>query len=169
VGALHIRFWIDKWVGGVRLCDRFPRLYHLDRRNEGRVAEKGNWVDGAWNWKWDWVRILEEGDRWGWALHESGDFTVKELTKLVEEKILDVNNEGRLPVREELDKRGIDLDTLLCPSCGDVLFNRYVGLGFCGLVPVGLSVRLANLCCFLGVWIRVACIFGCECGIAPVM
>ncbi|GJS97287.1 retrovirus-related pol polyprotein from transposon TNT 1-94 [Tanacetum coccineum] len=175
-------------------------------------------------------------DRWRWALHESGDFTVKELTKLVEEKILDVNNEGdstiwnkwvpkkvnifvwralkgRLPVREELDKRGIDLDTLLCPSCGDVvescshclvmcnfamsvwekifswwnignvnafsieelfsfsgnanipnrssrlwqavLFNRYVGLGFCGLVPVGLSVRLANLCCFLGVWMEV--------------
>ncbi|GJR73861.1 reverse transcriptase domain, reverse transcriptase zinc-binding domain protein [Tanacetum coccineum] len=167
VGNEHgVRFWIDKWVGRVRLCERFPRLYHLDRRKEGRVAEKGNWVDGAWYWEWDWVRdirgrvrnefedlqnILQNvvltfdcRDRWRWTLHESGDFTVKELTKLVEEKILDVNIEGdatiwnkwvpkkvnifvwralkgRLPVREELDKRGIDLDTLLCPSCGDVV------------------------------------------------
>jgi hypothetical protein len=83
-------------------------------------------------------------DRWRWALHESGEFTVKELTKMVEEKILDVDNnggvatiwnkwipikvniivwralKGRLPVREELDKRGIDLDTL-CPSCGNMV------------------------------------------------
>ncbi|GJR34791.1 RNA-directed DNA polymerase, eukaryota, reverse transcriptase zinc-binding domain protein [Tanacetum coccineum] len=28
---------------------------------------------------------------------------------------------GRLPVREELDKRGIDLDSILCPSCGDIV------------------------------------------------
>ncbi|PWA59008.1 hypothetical protein CTI12_AA193110 [Artemisia annua] len=87
---------------------------------------------------------VQSRDRWRWTLHESGDFTVKELTKLVEEKILDVNNggdttiwnkwvpkkvnifvwralKGRLPVREELNKRGIDLDSLLCPSCGDTV------------------------------------------------
>ncbi|GJZ47895.1 putative RNA-directed DNA polymerase, eukaryota, reverse transcriptase zinc-binding domain protein [Tanacetum coccineum] len=161
-----IRFWIDKWVGGVKLCDRFPRLYHLDRRKEGMVADKGNWVDGAWCWKWEWVRDLRGRackefedfqilfqnvvimfdcrDRWRWTLHKSGDVIVKELTKLVEEKILDVNNggdatiwnkwvpkkvnifvwralKGRLPVHEELDKRGIDLDSILCPSCGDIV------------------------------------------------
>nr|GEW67660.1 hypothetical protein [Tanacetum cinerariifolium] len=36
----EISFWIDRWVGGVMLCDRFSRLYHLDRRKEGRVVEK---------------------------------------------------------------------------------------------------------------------------------
>ncbi|GJV76117.1 reverse transcriptase domain, reverse transcriptase zinc-binding domain protein [Tanacetum coccineum] len=100
-------------------------------------------------------------DRWRWALHESGDFTVKELTKLVEEKILDVNIEGdatiwnkwvpkkvnifvwralkgRLLVREELDKRGIDLDTLLCPSCGDVVES----CSFQALCGSGLQVVL---------------------------
>ncbi|GKA40871.1 transposon TX1 [Tanacetum coccineum] len=101
-----IRFWVDIWVGGVRLCDLFMRLYHLDRSKEGRVVEKGKWVDNVW-------------DRWRWAFQENGDFTVKELTKLVEEKTLSVAS--RLPVREELDKRGIDLDTLLCPSCGDMV------------------------------------------------
>ncbi|GJU52790.1 hypothetical protein Tco_1226504 [Tanacetum coccineum] len=32
-----IRFWVDRWVDNRRLCDRFPRLYHLDRRKEGSV------------------------------------------------------------------------------------------------------------------------------------
>ncbi|GJU25984.1 transposon TX1 [Tanacetum coccineum] len=88
-------------------------------------------------------RLTLVKDRWRWALHESGEFTVKELTKMVEEKILNVDTgvdatiwnkwvpekvnifvwrtlKRRLPVREELDKRGIDLDSLLCPSCGDM-------------------------------------------------
>ncbi|GKC09089.1 reverse transcriptase domain, reverse transcriptase zinc-binding domain protein [Tanacetum coccineum] len=98
-----IRFWTDRWVGGVRLCDRFPRLYHLDRRKEGMMAEKGNWVEGAWCWEWEWVRDLRGRvykefedfqiliqnmvimfdcrDRWRWTLHKSGDFILKELTK----------------------------------------------------------------------------------------
>lgn len=29
----------------------------------------------------------------------------------------------RLPVRHELDKRGIDLDTILCPCCDDVIIE----------------------------------------------
>ncbi|GJY51606.1 transposon TX1 [Tanacetum coccineum] len=62
-----IRFWIDKWVGGDRLCDRFPRLYHLDKSKE-----------------------FDCRDRWRWALQENGDFTVRELSKLVEEKTLGV-------------------------------------------------------------------------------
>ncbi|GJT18747.1 reverse transcriptase domain, reverse transcriptase zinc-binding domain protein [Tanacetum coccineum] len=158
-----IRFWTDRWVDEVRLCDRFPRLYHLDRQKEGMMAEKGNWVKGAWCWEWEWVRDLRGRvykefedfqiliqnmvimfdcrDRWRWTLHKNEDFIVKELKKLMEENILDVNNggdatiwnkwvpkkvnifvwralKGRLSVREELDKRGIDLDSILCPSCG---------------------------------------------------
>ncbi|GKE83323.1 hypothetical protein Tco_1553323, partial [Tanacetum coccineum] len=31
-------------------------------------------------------------DRWRWMLQENGDFTVKELTRLVEEKVLQVEN-----------------------------------------------------------------------------
>ncbi|GJZ22883.1 hypothetical protein Tco_0559922 [Tanacetum coccineum] len=43
-----VLFWLDRWIGDFRLCDRFPRLFHLDRRLEGRVAEKGRWVEGVW-------------------------------------------------------------------------------------------------------------------------
>ena len=157
-----IRFWVDRWVENGRLCDRFPRLYHLDRRKETSVVERGEWVDNRWVWVWDWVRNirgrvskeLEEligvlqhvlisnncRDHWKWSLGEDGEFTVKELSRLIEEKILELDIggqetiwnklvpkkvnifvwralRGRLPVRVELDRRGVDLDSVLCPSC----------------------------------------------------
>ena len=147
-----IGFWVDRWVDDSRLCDRFNRLFHLDRRKEERVAGKGRWVNNEWQWEWDWGRCLSGRvcrefdnflgvlqnvvisndcrDQWRWMLQESGDFTVKALTRLVEEKLLRVENgnqetlwnnwlpkkvnifvwralKGRLPVREELDKRAL--------------------------------------------------------------
>ncbi|GJV18591.1 reverse transcriptase domain, reverse transcriptase zinc-binding domain protein [Tanacetum coccineum] len=161
-----IRFWVDMWVYNWRLCDRFPRLYHLDRRKEGSVWDKGSWVNNMWCWKWEWVRsimgrvtrdldelvgVLQNvvvhsncRDNWRWLLGEDGEFTVKELARLVEEKTLHVENgghetfwnrlvpkkvnifawraiKGRLPVRVELDRRGIDLDSVLCPCCNNIV------------------------------------------------
>ncbi|GKC85030.1 reverse transcriptase domain, reverse transcriptase zinc-binding domain protein [Tanacetum coccineum] len=75
-----IRFWLDQWVGNRRLCDRFPRLYYLDRKKKTSVM-----------------------DIWAWGSMEVGARALR----------------GRLPVRVELDRRGIDLDSVLCPSCND--------------------------------------------------
>ena len=81
-------------------------------------------------------------DRWRWTLGEDGEFKVKDLTCLIEEKILQVESggqdtlwnklvpkkvnifawgalKGRLPVWVELDRRGIDLDSVLCVYCND--------------------------------------------------
>ncbi|GJX71271.1 RNA-directed DNA polymerase, eukaryota, reverse transcriptase zinc-binding domain protein [Tanacetum coccineum] len=161
----HISFWRERWINGGRLMDRFHRLFHLDRHKDGVVADKGNWVEGMWRWVWDWTRtprgrvvgelealeacvgntniLLNCKDSWKWLLAENGIFSVKALTKLIEEKCIDFGNNtgetmwnklvpkkvnifmwrvgrGRLPVRVELDKRGIDLHTLLCPSCDEV-------------------------------------------------
>ncbi|GJX76664.1 hypothetical protein Tco_0323475, partial [Tanacetum coccineum] len=91
-------------------------LYHFDRCKEGRIVEKGKWVDSIWCWEWDWVRSLrgrvckdfEElqdlvqnvvikfdcRDHWRWTLQENGDFTVRELTKLMEENTLIVVGGG---------------------------------------------------------------------------
>ncbi|GKC47095.1 protein chromatin remodeling 4, partial [Tanacetum coccineum] len=80
-----IRFWVDIWVGGVRLCDLFPRLYHLRKESKEVVV--------------------------------AGMGSVPKKVNIFVWRAL----QGRLPVREELDKRGIDLDTLLCPSCGDMV------------------------------------------------
>nr|GEV02230.1 zf-CCHC domain-containing protein/DUF4219 domain-containing protein/UBN2 domain-containing protein [Tanacetum cinerariifolium] len=54
-----IRFWIDHWVDNRRLCDRFPRLYYLERRKD----------------------LV-------WSLGGDGDFKVKDLSSVIEEKIL---------------------------------------------------------------------------------
>nr|GEX24184.1 RNA-directed DNA polymerase, eukaryota, reverse transcriptase zinc-binding domain protein [Tanacetum cinerariifolium] len=53
-----ISFWGDRWVDGVRLMDRYPRLFHLDRFKESVVANKGRWDEGTWIWVWDWVKEL---------------------------------------------------------------------------------------------------------------
>ncbi|GJW57136.1 zf-CCHC domain-containing protein [Tanacetum coccineum] len=164
--GIDIGFWIDTWIGGSKLCDSFPRLYHLDRRKEARVAEKGKWVDNEWQWEWDWVRNLRGRvckefddllillqnvviyndcrDTWRWTLQEDGKFTVNALTKMVEERLFRFEShgqetiwnkwipkkvnifvwralKGRIPVRVELDKRGIDLDSILCPCCDSVV------------------------------------------------
>ncbi|GKA74058.1 reverse transcriptase domain, reverse transcriptase zinc-binding domain protein [Tanacetum coccineum] len=161
----EIGLWLDRWAYEGKLCNRFPRLYHLDSRKE-READKGRYVDYEWRWEWEWVReIRGRGckefddlmnllqnvvihndcrDQWKWKLREDGVFTVKDLTKLVEERTLRIENggqetlwnkwvpkkvnifvwrvlKGRIPVREELDKRGIDLDTTLCPCCDSVV------------------------------------------------
>ncbi|GJR04716.1 RNA-directed DNA polymerase, eukaryota, reverse transcriptase zinc-binding domain protein [Tanacetum coccineum] len=114
----RISFWRDRWINDGRLMDMFHRLFQLDRRNDGV-------------------------DNWKWLLAENGIFSVKALTKLIVEKCIDFGNNtgetmwnklvpkkvnifmwrvgrGRLPVRVELDKRGIDLHTHLCPSCDEV-------------------------------------------------
>ncbi|PWA80255.1 reverse transcriptase domain, Reverse transcriptase zinc-binding domain protein [Artemisia annua] len=156
-------FWEDRWLGNVRLCDKFPRLYHIDRGKEARVIDRGNWSEGIWKWEWDWVReprgracgdlaVLMDllhtvnltrdcRDSWHWNLAEDGKFKVKDLSLMVDDLCLVVgaNQEtvwnkivpkkvnifiwralnGRIPVRVELNNRGIDLDSVLCPCCGD--------------------------------------------------
>ncbi|GKD86396.1 reverse transcriptase domain, reverse transcriptase zinc-binding domain protein, partial [Tanacetum coccineum] len=135
-------------------------------RKEVSVMDRGTWVDNRWVGEWDWVRTIRGRvsreyedligvlqhvvivnncrDRWRWSLVEDGEFTVKELSKLIEENILisDVGGQetlwnklvpkkvnifvwralrGRLPVRVELDRRGVDLDSILCPSCNNIV------------------------------------------------
>ncbi|GKD12215.1 RNA-directed DNA polymerase, eukaryota [Tanacetum coccineum] len=97
-------------------------------------------------------------DRWRWLLFEDGIFTVKDLSSLIEEKFLHVESEsddqemlwnnlvpknvnifvwralkGRLPVRVKLDRRGIDLDSVLCLSCNNLAESCAHSLVSCDL------------------------------------
>ncbi|GKA32168.1 hypothetical protein Tco_0718535 [Tanacetum coccineum] len=80
------------------------------------MIEKGSWVNRVWCQDWDWVRpisgrvckdfeelteVLQSTvvsndcrDTWRWVLGEDGDFKVKELSILIEEKIIQVQNGG---------------------------------------------------------------------------
>ncbi|GJX21336.1 hypothetical protein Tco_0224013 [Tanacetum coccineum] len=109
-----IMFWLNRWVDGRRLFHGFSRLFHLDRGKEGSVQDKGKWVNGSWHWEWDWrrsirgrvckelddlVRVLQNvvvsndcRDRWRWTLFEDGEFKVKDLSRLIEKNILQVES-----------------------------------------------------------------------------
>ncbi|GJY34184.1 putative reverse transcriptase domain-containing protein [Tanacetum coccineum] len=92
----------------------------------------------------------------GWTLGVDGVFSVRELARLVKEKVLRVesggvemiwNNlvpkkvnifvwralRGRLPVRVELDRREIDLDSVLCPCCNNIVETCSRSLVTCDL------------------------------------
>ena len=95
------RFWLDRWVGEFRLCDRFPRLFNLEGEKSATVKERGDWRTGAWVWVWDWrgnprgrslgelddlKNMLSESspgwnsmDTWSWAMGGNGEFSVKAL------------------------------------------------------------------------------------------
>ena len=61
-------FWNDMWIGECKLKDRFPRLYHLERRKEAKIVEKGRWIGSEWKWVWEWSR--EPRGRGGGELEE---------------------------------------------------------------------------------------------------
>ncbi|GKB31218.1 RNA-directed DNA polymerase, eukaryota, reverse transcriptase zinc-binding domain protein [Tanacetum coccineum] len=123
-------------------------------RSGGRVwndiVRIGEEIDGVGlDFSSSYVRVLGDGKDirfWvnRWLLGEDDEFTIKELARLVGEKILHVENgghetlwnrlvpkkvnifmwmslKGRLLVRVELDRRGIDLDSVLCPCCNDIV------------------------------------------------
>ncbi|XP_071697759.1 uncharacterized protein [Rutidosis leptorrhynchoides] len=82
---------------------------------------------------------------WEWSLANNGIFTVKRLSTIIDENLLKVSNQSshktlrnnlipkkleifvwralkkRMPVRIELDKRGIDLHSVRCPICDNDL------------------------------------------------
>ncbi|GJZ21789.1 reverse transcriptase domain, reverse transcriptase zinc-binding domain protein, partial [Tanacetum coccineum] len=80
-------------------------------------------------------------DIWVWKLDAKGIFSVKALSRWIEQRmgVADVNKTtwnnlvprkvnvfvwralNGILVRVELDKKGIDLDTLLCPGCDNVV------------------------------------------------
>ncbi|XP_071699956.1 uncharacterized protein [Rutidosis leptorrhynchoides] len=95
-------------------------------------------------------------DKWSWILGSTsnGLFNIKTLTSAIDEKLLGSfsssnptvrNNfvpkkteifiwralKKRLPVRVELDKRGIDLDNIRCPQCDDDLESVDHSIIFC--------------------------------------
>ncbi|XP_071713273.1 uncharacterized protein [Rutidosis leptorrhynchoides] len=95
-----------------------------------------------------------EKDQWTWSLSSNGRFAVKLLSGAIDEQILPNisipietlrNNlvpkkveifvwralKRRLPVRMELDKKGIDLHSVRCPICDDDMETVEHSLIFC--------------------------------------
>ncbi|XP_071736119.1 uncharacterized protein [Rutidosis leptorrhynchoides] len=104
-----------------------------------------------------WKMASEKEDSWSWNLCGSGKFSTKSLTKQIMAKCLPPNasnlstlkndlvsikvgvfvwraRKERLPVLFELDKRGVDLNSVLCPLCGDEVETVSHALFHCKMV-----------------------------------
>ncbi|GJV43802.1 salutaridine reductase-like protein [Tanacetum coccineum] len=55
-------------------------------------------------------------DRWIWSLQSSEDFTVASISKLIDEFTL--SELDNIPTRLNISRRGMDIDSILCPTCG---------------------------------------------------
>ncbi|XP_071714483.1 uncharacterized protein [Rutidosis leptorrhynchoides] len=101
---------------------------------------------GSLNYLWplDKVGFQEGGSKWNFNMGSNGGYTSKAVSLKIDEALLSNSNgyketlrnnlipqkiglfewrasKGRIPVKIELDKQGIDLDSLLCPTCNDVV------------------------------------------------
>ncbi|GJY90539.1 RNA-directed DNA polymerase, eukaryota, reverse transcriptase zinc-binding domain protein [Tanacetum coccineum] len=106
----------------------------------------------GWLIKGDGVR----GESWHWNFSEDDNFKVKDLTFVLDDIYLRVGNKtqdtlwnklapkkvnvfvwrvlhGRIPIRVELDKRGVELDSILCPCCDESLESCDHSLVMCNV------------------------------------
>ncbi|XP_071715063.1 uncharacterized protein [Rutidosis leptorrhynchoides] len=124
-------FYNDPWLLEKPLKDRFRRLFYFEEVHHRLLK---------FIYKHD-----KNVDSWSWKLDSSGVFTTKRLSRLLDEVTISANNNSqnetlknylvlkkveililirrvlkrRVPVRTELDKRGIDLDSVRCPLRDD--------------------------------------------------
>lgn len=60
-------FWDGNWIGGPSLKSLFPRLFHLSTKQNAKVKEIGERVQGEWRWKVVWRRALRDSEEAGVA------------------------------------------------------------------------------------------------------
>ncbi|XP_071713025.1 uncharacterized protein [Rutidosis leptorrhynchoides] len=120
-------FWDDVWVGGSRLKDRFPRLFRLEVNQNALEATGFGQRTGSWECKLDNTGVYKTRvmaskiDEILLAGYGSNSGTLR--NNLIPQKVgifIWRVLKGRIPVRMELDKRGVDLESILCPLCNDV-------------------------------------------------
>ncbi|PWA39473.1 reverse transcriptase domain, Reverse transcriptase zinc-binding domain protein [Artemisia annua] len=101
-----ILFWKDEWCeAGLRLMDKFPRLYALEVDQNCSLSARWRLVDGNWCVQWNWKvnprgrslsvvsdltnlvmnLTLPEGccDGWFWHLNSNNLFSVKKLSNII--------------------------------------------------------------------------------------
>ncbi|GJT62419.1 RNA-directed DNA polymerase, eukaryota, reverse transcriptase zinc-binding domain protein [Tanacetum coccineum] len=122
-------FWKDTWYGGQPLKAMFPRIFLFDNEKNCSIANRVRLQD--------WSLVLRRQPRGGWASNSAG-FSVASVRSLVDTYLLDTANEAtrwnrnipikvnvflwrlklnKLPSRVNLDRRGIVVDSILCPIC----------------------------------------------------
>ncbi|GKE15615.1 cysteine-rich receptor-like protein kinase [Tanacetum coccineum] len=99
-------FWKDPWCrSAVRLMD-FPRVLALKTHKDCNISERWSLMNNAWGWNWCWrfpprgranddlasllsyigslPPLVEERDKWQWALDGSGSYKVCIMSKRIQ-------------------------------------------------------------------------------------
>ncbi|KAL4574586.1 hypothetical protein LXL04_021420 [Taraxacum kok-saghyz] len=140
----NTRFWTDVWVGERSLAARFPRLMRRDSAPDCLVADR--WSAQEWQFSWSRpitggvaagqfkvlvellqvVRCSDARDSWRWKLDVDGRFSSNHFKtrwcKFIPRKVnifIWRVSWRRLPTRVALKAKGVDLDSVDCPICGD--------------------------------------------------
>ncbi|PWA76396.1 RNA-directed DNA polymerase, eukaryota, Reverse transcriptase zinc-binding domain protein [Artemisia annua] len=138
VGDGHTtRFWYDNWVSDQPFRVRFPRLFALETDKEASVASKlgSSSIDVTFRRS---VRDGVERKQWTDLNSLSGEFRVKEVRIILDDIFLPSDTNAtrwvkyipikvnvfawrarldRLPTRCNIIRRGVVLDSSLCPIC----------------------------------------------------
>ncbi|GJZ74266.1 RNA-directed DNA polymerase, eukaryota, reverse transcriptase zinc-binding domain protein [Tanacetum coccineum] len=128
-------FWDDKWIGDIVLKDMYPRIYALEMCKAVTIRIKLNdsSLDNSFR------RKSRGGvEQVGVVVGGFGEFSVASIRKMIDEKSLStVDTKTRwikcvpikvnvlawkikidaLPTRFKISRRGIDIDSILCPIC----------------------------------------------------
>lgn len=142
-----IKFWTDNWLGQFCLTEKFPRLFALESEQTCMLSQKivrvGDNCSCIWTWRINprggreetdlqlliksnqGISLSDRNDGWRWMLDKSEVFTVSSIRTLIDRKIQPSNNPptswraslNRIATRANLDLKGIDLHSLLCPFC----------------------------------------------------
>nr|GEZ62760.1 hypothetical protein [Tanacetum cinerariifolium] len=127
-------FWLDIWKGDSTFCELFPRVYALESVKDISVASKmAMQMDSSF-------RRLARGDRWVCNVAGNGNFSVKIIRDLIDDLILPSSvvstrwvksvpikinifmwraRRDCLPTRLNLSHRGVIMETVNCPTCGN--------------------------------------------------
>ena len=125
--------------------DVAAKLAHISldysfRRDPRGVVEQAQFID--LRRKVADISLVNMRDRWTWALEGSGDFTIASVRKVIDDKRLPyVSSKTRwikaipikvnvhawkvrldcLPTRFNISHRGIDIESIICPICDNVV------------------------------------------------
>ncbi|PWA96660.1 RNA-directed DNA polymerase, eukaryota, Reverse transcriptase zinc-binding domain protein [Artemisia annua] len=105
------RFWTDIWSGNTTFCEKYARLFALERDQSCHVNQKPVGLDSCHSRViWTWRRPIRLGrercelndlqheissiilssnqDFWRWSLNPSGEFSVSALRAIIDTKLL---------------------------------------------------------------------------------
>ncbi|XP_006596884.1 uncharacterized protein [Glycine max] len=123
-----IRFWKDKWINQQEsLAERYPRLFIISSQQNHTIRQMGIHNDKGWEWKFSWRRLLFDNEidttinflrEEEIAGGQKEDWSMELWKTKIPSKIAVFAwrlCRGRLPIKENLHKRHMQINNMLCP------------------------------------------------------